>query len=125
MKRLLILPLLLLLTACTTASTQTGLAASGQTLIGVGVQFVNVASVYTQHCKAVVPTDASAKQFCDGFRVFGPKFQQSYPLAVQTWKAATAANNTQAAQGAEATILGLAADLSTIALQAATAFGGK
>ncbi len=116
----------LLLSGCAGQSVQQGLAVSGQTLVGVGTQFVNVSSVYSQHCKApAVPADASAQQFCDAFAAFGPKFQRAYPLAVSAWKSAVAAGDTATAKGAEATILLLATDLSTLALQAAVAFGGK
>lgn len=126
MKRLLILTLTLgLLAGCSSAGTTKGLASSGQSLVAVGTQFVSVATVYTTHCKAATPPAGDLGKFCAAFKDFGPRFQATYPVAVSTWKTAVRANDTAAAQGAEATILTLATDLSTIALQAATAIGGK
>lgn len=116
---------LLLLTGCAASTTQTGLASTGQGLIAVGTQFVNVASVYTAHCKAATPPAGDLGTFCTSFKDFAPRFQATYPVARATWESARRANDTAAAQGAEATVLGLATDLSTLALQAATAIGGK
>ena len=113
------------LVGCSMANTQTGLAASGQSLIGVGTQFVSVANVYGVQCKPPAVPAGDILKFCTAFRDFGPRFQATYPVAVQAWKTAVKANDTAAAQGAEAAILTLATDLSALALQAASAVGGK
>lgn len=120
-----ILALTALIAGCSMAGAQKGIAASGQTLIGVGTQFVSVAGMYTQNCKAPAQPSGDVLKFCTGFAGFAPKFQASYPVAVQTWKSAVRANDIAAAQGAEATIMSLATDLSALALQAATSIGGK
>lgn len=117
--------ILTLLAGCASTTTQTGLASSGQTLTAVGTQFVSVATVYTAHCKAGPAPMGDLGTFCAGFKAFAPKFQASYPVAVSTWKTARIANDTAAAEGAEATVLLLATDLATLALEAATAIGGK
>lgn len=121
------LVLALVLAGCTsTAPTpaQPVLAASGQSLVAVGNTFVQVGALYTPNClpTAKAPT---LVDFCASFKAFAPKFQQAYPLAVATWKSAVNANDQVAAQQAEAAILSLATDLTTLAAQAYLALGGK
>src|SRR5439155_4950125 len=91
----------LMFTACSAATTQTGLVATGSSLTGVGNQFVALGGIYTANCLPV--KDPKLTGFCDGFKEYAPQFQRAYPLAVQAWKAAAQANDVSKAQGAIAT----------------------
>jgi hypothetical protein len=96
---------------------QSGLVITGETLAGIGDQFANVGDVYKVQCTPAV-TVAELSGFCSSFKTFGPQFQAAYPLAVKTFKAAAAAKDLAAAQGAESTILSLSTQLTAIAGQA-------
>jgi len=115
---------LVLLAGCASATTQTGLASAGQALIAVGTQFVAVGDLYTQHCTPTI-TLTQIEGFCSGFKTFAPKFQQAYPLAVRTWKAAVTVRNLVQAQEAESTILDLGTELVALAGQLYAAIGGR
>ncbi len=97
------------------------LAVTGTTLEGVGDQFVAVAAVYKTGCDSgkLTPTQ------CAAFKTFGTQFQRSYPLAVQTWKAARGANDAASAKQAEGVVTALASSLSQLATDAFTAYGLK
>lgn len=113
-----------LLAGCTAATTQTGLSASGQALIGVGNTFVAVGSAYSSQC-APAPSNVQMQKFCAGFRDFAPKFQTSYPQAVSAWNIARSANDASKANEATAVVLQLSAELTALALQVMAAQGVK
>lgn len=115
---------LCLLAGCAAKTTQTGLALTGQSLVGVGSQFVAAGRVYTAQC-VPAPVDPKLVPFCAGFKDFAPKFQQAYPQAVATWRAAVAGNDAAKAKGAEAAVLQLSTDLAVIAGQVLAQMGGN
>ena len=123
-RSLALITLVLLLAACASATTQSGLAASGQALVGVGNQFVAVGGLYTANCTPVVKVAALAG-FCSGFRAFAPQFQRAYPVAVEAWKFAVQANDASKASSALSTIVDLTSHLTGLAAQAAVALGGS
>ncbi len=117
--------LVLALGACKTGSpAQSALVVTGETLAGIGDQFANVGGVYTAQCTPTLRVPELAG-FCASFKEYGPKFQQAYPLAVSTFKAAAAAGDVATAQSAESKILTLSTQLSAIAGQALAAMKGK
>jgi hypothetical protein len=104
----------LVLAACSTATTQTGLAASGESLRQVGLQFIAVNQFYVQGC-----TDRTiGKSDCATFSGFGRRFRGEYPAAVDAWEAARAANDAASEQAARVVIARLAAELSEVAVTA-------
>lgn len=109
----------LLIAGCASQTTQTGLATSGQSLVGIGTTFIYVGAVYQQQC---VPTPRLAKLtgFCNGFRTFGARFKQAYPAAIDAWEAARKANDASKANDAASVILQLSTDLTALTLQALT-----
>ena len=121
MKRLIVLALLL--AGCSAATMQTGLATSGQTLVGVGNQFIAVAKVYEANCKPA--PQPRLEKFCTEFAKYAPQFQQNYPLAVQAYKAAVRANDASKAKDANALILQLSTDMAVIAGQVLVNLGGS
>jgi hypothetical protein len=110
--------------SCSTMGTNKALVVSGETIAGIGDQFAALGGVYTKQCTPQISNPAFVS-FCKSFKEYGPKFQTAYPLAVQTFKTAAAANDTAAAQGAEKTILQLATELTAIGGQALVTLGGK
>ena len=108
---------LLLVVGCSAATTQTGLVATGSSLIGVGNQFVAVGVIYAVNCTPTIK-DPKFTGFCAGFKEYAPQFQRAYPIAQQAWKDAVRANDVSKAQGAMATIMDLATSLTTLVIQA-------
>lgn len=119
MKRISVVVLSVLLAGC--ASFGQGLVISGTTLKAVADQFVSVADVYKQGCDVtkIIPKDQ-----CQGFRTFGLRFQQTYPLTVASWEVARRAGDNAAAGAAEKIINQLVEDLSALAVQGINAFQG-
>lgn len=117
MKRSITILTVLLLTGC--ASFGQGLVISGTTLRAVADQFAQVADVYKQGCDVtkIIPKDQ-----CQGFRTFGLRFQQTYPLTVASWEVARRAGDNAAAGAAETIINQLAEDLSALAVAGINAF---
>ena len=115
---------LLLLTACSATTTQTGLATTGATLVGLGNQFVAVGALYTVNCTPTVKVAALAS-FCVGFKEYAPKFQVAYPIAKDAWKFAVQANDASKSQVALQQIVDLSTVLTGLAAQAAVALGGN
>lgn len=113
-----------LLVGCSAATTQTGLATSGQALVGVGNQFVAVGALYTTNCTPTVKVAALAP-FCSGFRDFAPRFQKAFPIARDAWLFAVQANDASKAQSAMTIVVDLATNLTGLAAQAAVALGDK
>ncbi len=111
-----ILVVAIALVGCSATTTQTGLATTGQALIGVGNTFVTVGQAYNVICLPTVKEPKLTK-FCTGFRDFAPKFQKAYPVAVDAWNAARRANDAAKANDAVAVVLGLTADLTALSLQ--------
>jgi hypothetical protein len=111
---------LLLLASCSTMGQS--LVVTGETLKGVGTEFVQVAAVYKDGCDV---TKTIAQADCQRFRSFGEQFQKSFPLAVQLWEAARSANDTAAQNQAAAVISDLASTLSAFAVQVISTYGGK
>lgn len=118
----LILSICLLLSACSSASQS--LVITGETLKGLGNEFVQVATIYKQGCdesKTIKPED------CQRFRSFGQQFQKSYPLAVQLWEAARSASDLNTQKKVNELITQLTADLSAFAVSVISTHsaGGK
>ncbi len=125
MKRIaLVLMTALLVAGCAGKQTQTGLVTSGEALIGVGNTFVAVGASYQANCLPA-PRDPKLAGFCAGFRSFAPKFQQSYPPAVDAWKIARSGNDASKAQEATAVVLQLSTELTALAMQIMAAQGVK
>lgn len=115
---------LLVLSGCAgeAATTQRALAASGQSLVELGHQFVAVGALYTANCTPTVKVAALAP-FCSGFKEYAPHFQRTYPLARDAWKFAVQASDASKAQLALQQIVDLSTVLTGIAAQAAVALG--
>ena len=109
----------LLLVGCAAKTTQTGLATSGQSLVGIGTTFINVGAIYNQQCLPA-PKQPKMTGFCNGFKTFGAKFQKAYPTAIDAWEAARKANDASKANDAASVILSLSADLTALMIQALT-----
>ena len=78
-----------LLLLCVSCKTLEPFVVSGKALNEVGVQFVAVAEAMEKlHNDGFVSDVDFAK-----FRMFGLKFQQSYPAAVQLWRIAVLTND--------------------------------
>ena len=114
----LVLSLALMGQACGTFG-QT-LLVTGESLKAVGTEFVQVSAVYTQGCTDKTIPVAQ----CDKYRAFGTRFKQTYPLAVNLWESARTANDAAAEKMARDVILQLASELSALAVQGLSTFGG-
>ncbi len=112
--------LALLLAGCATAgggsTAGPAIIVSAEAVATLGDHFAAIGAFYQANCKP--PKVAQLAGFCAGFADYGPKFQQAYPTAVATLKAARAGNDTAKAQGAEATVVQLSTQLTQIAAQA-------
>lgn len=123
-RRLLLVVLVGLLVGCagkTKPEVHTAIAASGQALVGVGNAFVSAAGVFKAGCEA----RTISVQTCNDFRNFGVEFKLAYPLAVQAWHTAAAANDPIAAQNATTQILMLSNDLTALAATGLATYGGR
>lgn len=126
MKILLVVLSVFVLTSCsptTTTAVQQPLAISGETLIAVGQQFVDVANLYNAQC--VHDVKPAMTSFCAQFRTFAPKFKTGYPLAVSLWQTARRTNDTAAAKTAGDAILELATGVTSVGLLGMQTIGGK
>lgn len=103
----------LALAGCAGKDTAKALLAVGQVELTASSTFANAAhSTYYPNC---LPTPrAGFEAFCPGFKAFAVKFDKNYALAVEAWHIAKRANDTQALQGAEATIIQLVTELSVL-----------
>lgn len=115
------LAMLLSIAGCATSFNRT-LLVSGETLKGIGSEFVVVADVYKQGCDV---TKTIKPDRCASFRKFGEEFQRDYPLAVKLWEVARVANDLSARDSVEGIIANLAAQLSAFASSVFVAQGGK
>lgn len=109
---------MLLIAGCATIK---GFTVTGESLKGVGEEFIAVSAVYKSGCDAgqIAPAD------CAKYRDFGVKFKQQYPLAIALWESARVANDGAAEKQTREAIVKLATELSVLAVQAYAAFGGK
>ena len=119
MRSLVIGCILMLVTGC---SASRSLVVTGESLRGIGNEFVQVATIYKQGCDV---TKIIAQPHCQKFRTFGEQFQKSFPLAVQLWEAARSANDSIMQDKITKLITGLATDLSEFAVLAIQNYGGK
>jgi hypothetical protein len=106
--------LLFVLAGCATFTFGRTLVVTGESLKGVGNQFITVATTYKQGCdvtKSIPPAQ------CKSFRAFGEHFQKSFPLTVQLWEAARSANDKAMQDKIEEVIVDLATALSQFAVQ--------
>lgn len=113
---------LLLATGC--GSKVPGFAAfttSGLALKAVGAQFEAASNVYKQGCDAAQIKKAD----CEAFRAFGARFKQVYPVTVDLWDAAQKAGDTATEHATRDKILELSTELTRLAVQAYSTFGGK
>lgn len=119
--KILVLALALLIGGCAAMSREQALVVTGESLKAVGTEFVDVAGMYKNGCdvtKVIKPAD------CQAFRVFGEKFQRSYPVAVKLWESARTANDSATQSETEKVVRQLAADLSAFAVLMIQAYGG-
>lgn len=114
--------IVLLLLAASCASMGKTLVVTGESLKGIGTEFIQVAAIYKQGCDVA---RTIALDQCVGFRAFGQQFQKSYPLAIQLWEAARSAGDVAAQDKITAVVSELAASLSTFAVQVVSTYGGK
>lgn len=115
------LPLILLsilLTGCGAYTSFKSLFVAGVALDVVGEQFIQVSAQIHAGCTNLVIPGAT----CVKYRAFQVRFKQTYPLAVGMWEAANKAQDTASRDKAEAVIRGLAADLSSLAVEALSTF---
>lgn len=112
---LLLLLLVLTLSACVTGSTapDTGLLVSGKAIDALGQQFVAAGKTYANNC-VTQPIKPAFGVFCARFRAYASDFGRAYNPAVDTWKAAVAANDASKVAGAQAAVLQLSTDLLAI-----------
>lgn len=98
------------------------LVVSGESLKGIGAEFIQVAAIYKEGCDVtkVIPAAQCAK-----FRAFGLHFQKSYPLVVQLWEVARSAQDVAAQDRIILVVLDLAKNLSSFAVSAVATLGGK
>lgn len=90
--------------ACSSA---TPFVATGETTRVLGEQFLATARLMDSGLRSGVVTHEQYRQWRD----FGMKFQASFPLAVDLWKAARAANDKAIEAHAAEILSGLAMDL--------------
>lgn len=109
---------LLALVSCTTASVDKALVGSGESLKVVGENYLAVNDVFVAKC----PTGEISVATCNTYRVFSPKFRMAYPLAMHLWELGRKAGSHEATDHAESQILGLAAELASIAVKAGLQF---
>jgi len=103
-------------------SASRGLVVTGETLKGIGNEFIQVAAVYKQGCDI---TKVIAQSHCQSFRSFGEQFQKSFPMAVQLWEAARSASDAAAQDKISDVVSSLAVSLSDFAVIAMQTYGGK
>jgi len=117
MKHLKLILLAFLITSC---AATTSLVVTGESLKGVGNEFVVVARVYKEGCdltKTIPPSQ------CAKFTAFGKEFQKAYPLTIQLWEAARTANDAAAQEQLDKLVVQLAADLSAFAVAVIKTYG--
>lgn len=112
---------LALLAGCSANSYNKSLVVTGESLKGVGNQFVAVAATYKQGCDV---TKTIPQQKCQEFRTFGEHFQKSFPLTVTLWEEARSASDTVMQGNVEQVIVDLTTALTQFAVQVIPA-GGK
>lgn len=105
--------MILLLSGCSMLGFGKSLVVTGESLKGVGNEFVQVSAVYKKGCDV---DKTIAQPQCQNFRTFGEKFQKTFPLTVQLWEAARASNDKNMQGKVEEVIVDLATALSEFAV---------
>jgi hypothetical protein len=120
------LGLVILLSAtqsCGVPSFNKTLIVTGESLDGIGKQFVQVAEIYKTGCDVTKTIDPKN---CAKFRSFGTEFQKAYPLNVKLWEAARSASDSATEKKVADVVTNLATSLSEFAVAVvATYDGGK
>ena len=122
MKKIVGVALLVFTFGCSMLTAQKSLIVTGETLKGMGNEFVAVAGQFKQGCdvtKTIKPDD------CKKFRDFGIQFQKSYPTTVALWEAARTAQDKAATEKMDVVINDLAQQLSDFAMLLLQTYGGK
>lgn len=114
--------LLSLNSGCGTMSFGKSMVVTGETIKGVGNEFVAVGAAYKSGCDV---TRTIPQSQCQSFRQFGLKFQTAFPLSTALWETARAQNDDVMKGNVEAIITDLATKLSEFALQVGLTIGGK
>lgn len=116
------LTLVLALSGCAAVDYTRSLFVAGVSLEVLGDQFVRVTNQVTAGCDVDKSIPAN---ICVKYRAFGLRFKQVYPTLVGLWQAADRAGDRSAKAKAEEVALGLATDLSALAVEALGSFGGS
>lgn len=123
MRKVLVLPVLLVALLAGCAGASKGLVVSGESLVAIGDQFVAVAHVYKDGCDT--PPQRIPPADCARFRAFGVKFKVAYPAAHKVWEAARRTNDVAAQKNASLLISALAVELSTLTVDVINRVGGN